>query len=368
MQFYPETNLILAMATIRRDRKLPDDVAAGEVLVGERQRVDPSEVVLRGARAGDYRILPINPRVFGVRKVEDILPEWIQVQPGAFVKKDAVLIQKGSNRRAPKLVAPSDCLVTRIEPDRFILQENPIPVDVKAVYGGMVSAIRSRREIQIEAVGALIQCAWGNGKNAFALVNEEPEAGLESLADEELLTTFRGQILLLRKTLTEQTITLALKQEAAGIIAPSMSSELRMKAVELPIPIVLTEGFGGQKMSEIVYNLLRDNAGRQLALDAIEPKRFSADRPEIFIPLPSGGGLPPMPDRDQPLVEGLQVRIVRAPQDGLAGRIKRVIPTPQPLDNGLRSAGAEIELPNGKVVFVPLANIEVLGRPADSRR
>lgn len=368
MQFYPETNLILAMATIRRDRRLPDDVAPGEVLVGERQRVDPSEVVLRGARAGDYRILPINPRLFGVRKVEDILPEWIQVQAGQVVKKDAVLIQKGTARRAPKMLAPSDCLVTRIEPDRFILQENPVPVEVKAVYGGMVSAIRSRREIQIEAVGALIQCAWGNGKNAFALVNEEPEEGIQSLADEELLTTFRGQILLLRHPLTEQTMALAMKQEVSGIIAPSMSSELRMKAVDLPIPVVLTEGFGGQKMSEIVYNLLRDNAGRQLALDAVEPKRFSADRPELFIPLPSGGGLPPMPERDQPLVEGVQVRIVRAPQDGLSGRVRRVIPTPQPLDNGLRSAGAEVELSNGKMVFVPLANLEVLGRQADGRR
>jgi hypothetical protein len=368
MQFYPETNVIVAMATIRRDRKLPDDVAAGDVLVGERQQVDPSEIVLRGARAGDYRILPINPRTFGVRKLEDIQPEWVQVQQGQFVQQGAVLIQKGTNRRAPKLVAPMDCLVTRIEPDRFILQENPEPVEVRAVYGGRISAIRSRRELQIEAVGALIQCAWGNGKSAFALVNEEPEEGIETLADEELLTTFRGQILLLRHALTERTMMLAIKQETAGIIAPSMSSELRMKAVDLPIPLVLTEGFGGQKMSEIVYNLLRDNAGRQLALNAAEPRRFSADRPEIFIPLPSGGGLPPMPERDQPLSEGVQVRIARPPYEGAAGRVRRVIATPQPLENGLRSAGAEVELGNGKVIFVPLADVEVLGRQLDGRR
>lgn len=368
MAFYPETNLILAMTTVRRDRRLPDDVTAGEVLVGERSKVDPTTPVLRGNRAGAYRIVPIVPRLFGVKKLEDVLPEWTQVQTGQVIKKDAPLIQKSEQKRAPRLLAPVDSVVTRIEVDRIILQENPVPVEIKAIYSGLVSAIRSKREVQIEAVGALIQCAWGNGQSTFSVFSEEPAEGLQSLAQEELMTTYRGQILLTQNPLMMQTLDIAIKQEVAGIIAPSMSSELRLKAIGMSMPIVLTEGFGGQKMSQIVYNLLRDNSGRQTALDAVEPTRFSADRPEIFIPLPTGGGLPPMPERDQALAVGSQVRIARAPLAGATGQIRRVVEAQQTLDNGLRSAGAEVTLTNGKTVFVPLGNLELLGRVLDGRR
>jgi hypothetical protein len=147
-----------------------------------------------------------------------------------------------------------------------------------------------------------------------------------------------------------------------------MAAEMVNRVLEMEIPVALTEGFGEQKMSEIVYNLLRDNTGRQIALDARAPLRFSHERPEIFIPLPSGGGLPPMPERNQPLSEGAQVRIARPPYSGQSGIVRRVFDSPQLMSNGLRSVGADVELMSGKVVFVPLGNMDLLGRVPAGRR
>jgi hypothetical protein len=367
MPFYPNSNYIVPMATIRRDRRLPPDVTPIEVVVTEGVRVDPTTLVLRGARAGAYRIVPLLAPL-GVKRADEILPEWVHIVEGDIVREDQVMIQRGTGRRAKKVLAPADSIVTRIEPDQLILRANPEEVEIRAIYSGTVTAVRGKREVQIEAVGALIQCAWGNGRSVFGIYKKEPDGGLQSLAQEELLTTFRGQVLLTVNPITSQVLQLARKQEVAGIIGPSMSSDLRSAALEISIPVILTEGFGAQKMSEIVYNLLRDNMGRQAAVDAVEPMRFSSELPEIFIPLPSGGSLPPMPERNQALVAGAMVRITRAPRAGIAGRVKRVIETPQVLDNGLRVAGAEVQLANGQTAFVPLGNLEMLGRALDGRR
>jgi hypothetical protein len=372
MPFYPETNMILAMTTIRRERRLPDQIIGGEVLVKERDRVDAATVVLRGGRAGNYRFISLIDKKLEIQRQKDLKPEYILVEAGKNVKAGDVLVQKGTNRRAPKLTAPYDCEVIRVDLEnaQLIVQENPNPYDVKAVYQGLVSAIRGRREIQIEAVGALIQCAWGNGQNTFGFVGQEPAEGIASIANEEIDQTFRGKILLLRDTLTETAIGIALKQEATGIIAPSMSSTLVERVVKLEIPVVLTEGFGGQKMSEIVYNLLRDNQGRQTAIEARQPDRFSTERPELFIPLPTGNAYPPAPERNPVLAPGVLVRVARPPYAGAVGRVIRVWETPRTLSNGLRLPGAEITLTTGggkgETVFIPLINLEALGRPPEA--
>jgi hypothetical protein len=141
---------------------------------------------------------------------------------------------------------------------------------------------------------------------------------------------------------------------------------LREVALRQKIPVILTEGFGDHRMSDLVYNLLRDNLGRPALIDATEPKRWSSSRPELIIPLSSGSSLPPPPETDQPIVEGALVRLIRAPYNGMAGRVRRVVDTPRTVENGLRLPGAEVQLGNGRLVFVPLANLEMLGRSADA--
>ncbi len=366
MLFYPNASYILPMTTVRRERRLPPDVTNGEVLVREGQRVDSNTPILRGARSSMYRIVSLLAPL-GVRRAEDIDPGWIRVAERDSAEVGQVLAQRGTGRRARKVLAPVDCIVMRIEPGRLILQANPEEIELKAIVPGTVTSIRGRTAIQIEGVGALIQCAWGNGHSSFGIYKEEPEGGLQTLADEQLLTTFRNQILLTRKPISAQTFVIAKQQEVSAIIAPSMASSLRPVAQRTPIPVILTEGFGAQQMSEIVYNLLKNNLGRQTAIDASEPARWSSDRPEIFIPLASGGSLPPAPAKDQPLLVGSMVRMARAPLAGLAGRVKRIVETPQNVENGLRLAGVEVQLTDGRTVFVPVANIEMLGRASDNK-
>jgi len=87
------------------------------------------------------------------------------------------------------------------------------------------------------------------------------------------------------------------------------------------IPSIVDRRFGQKRPTALIYNLLRDNMGRQAAFDAITPERWSGERPEIMIPLPHGGATPPIPTLDRPLEVGAQVRILRRAWDGLIGEV-----------------------------------------------
>jgi hypothetical protein len=143
-----------------------------------------------------------------------------------------------------------------------------------------------------------------------------------------------------------------------------MPANLREVALRQPFPVILTEGFGESRISEMVYNLLRSNSNRTAAIDAKTPGRWAGEPPIIAIPF-AGNTKPPPPEVGQVLSVGMQVRVARAPYGGQSGIVQKLIDAPQRLENSLRLPGAEIRLVDGKIIFAPLANIEVLGRPID---
>jgi hypothetical protein len=124
---------------------------------------------------------------------------------------------------------------------------------------------------------------------------------------------------------------------------------------------LLTEGFGRRRPTGLIYNLLQSNMGRQAAFDAEIPDRWSWSRPEITIPLPTGGITPTVPAMDQALTVGAQVRIIRAPWEGGVGEVIELPAMPQVVESGLRLPCARVRLSNTRIGFVPLANLELLG-------
>jgi hypothetical protein len=350
------------MTIIRRERRLPQG-AMGEGVIREGTRVDPQDVVLRGLMPSDFVILDaLKP--LGLRRAEQLMTgDALQVNPGDSLNPGELIAKMGRK----VLKSPVRAVFSRIEAGQVILQTNPEPVEVRALCSGEVTSVRGTQAVLIETIGALLQAAWGNGHKVFSIYQMEPKQGIESLQGETLLPEYRGAALVTTKPITTPLIfSVAVQQEMTAIIAPSMRSDLRELALKQTIPVILTEGFGELQMSEIVYNWLRDNLGRQALIDATEPARWSPDRPEIIVPLPTGGTLPPLPIMDQPLVPGVTVRMTRAPLNGLSGRVRRLPDTPRSVENGLRLQGAEVQLPTGRTVFVPLANLDMLGRPVDA--
>ncbi|MFN8420649.1 MAG: hypothetical protein U0528_15615 [Anaerolineae bacterium] len=365
MPYYSAQSLILPTTTVRRERSLPAN-AISNGAAREGAGVAADDVVLRGLLPSDFIVLDaLKP--LGLRKAEDITEEMIQATPGATLLEGDPVIIRGKGRRARVLKAPATSVFVRMEGGDVVLQSNPEQVEVKAMYPGRITSVRGGgTSVLIETSGALIQGAWGNGKSAYSQLRLEPrEGGIESLLGDTLVAEYRNAaVVMTRPILSETVFTVAAQHSLNALIAPSMHSNMRELALSQPYPVLLMEGFGELEMSEIVYNLLRDNEGRPATINAVEPARWSPDRPELLITLGTTVAAP-VPVMDQPMTEGAFVRIARAPLRGRSGRVKRIVETPRLVENGLRFPGAEIELLNGQTVFVPLANLEMLGRPVE---
>lgn len=359
MPYYPETTVIQGLAHVIRDRRLPKEVMPRVSHLVAGTDAEAMHVVLEGEVLREYRIFDVAAAL--KERDLDRLAAMLEVGEGERVRAGQDLARRGKGRRGKVLVSPANGLVVRIHEGRIVLQISERSVEVQAKLPGEIEKVESHL-VRIAGNGAIMQCAWGNGRfcyEAFRFLPQDGFVGLSRL--DPRISEFRGVVIISPFPINKGDLMVAQQQEASGVVAPSMPSNLREFALGLTFPVLLTEGFGQKRPTALIYNLLRDNMGRQAAFDAATPDRWSGERPEIVIPLPSGGVAPPTPVLDRPLRVGAQVRILRAPWDGLIGEVVELPETPQVVTNGLRVPSAKVRLPGERIGLVPLANLELLG-------
>ncbi|HEX3050564.1 MAG TPA: hypothetical protein VHP83_07920 [Aggregatilineaceae bacterium] len=358
MPYYPETTIIQGLARIQRERRLPPTAEPRPTHTIQGAPVDPIHVVLEGDLLKDFRILDV-AKLLNIRDPE-FASTVITAQVGR-VQVGQELARRGKGRRAKVVQSPADGVIVGIEGSRIIMQVAERSIEILArIQGEIISA--EPHVVKMTGNGALIQCAWGNGGFCYEAYRWLPEEGFAGLSKLDVrISEFRNVVIVTPQPINKGDLLVAQQQEVAGVVAPSMPANLREFVMQLKFPVLLTEGFGSRRPTGLIYTLLQSNMGRQAAFDAVVPDRWSWERPEIMIPLPSGGVLPPTPVLDKALDLGSQVRITRAPWDGLIGEIVDFPAAPQVVGSGLRLPSAKIMLSNGQAVMVPLANLELLG-------
>lgn len=361
MPYYPQTTVVRPLVHVVRDRSMPVEAVprVSHTIVGG--QTEAVNVVLEGDILREYRIFDVAEALKLKKPDAEQVRQYLLVDEGQRVEVGHELARRGKGRRAKVLSAPAPGLVVRIEGTQIIFQASERAIEVQAKIPGEIEKAESHL-VRIVTNGALLECAWGNGQYAYEAFRFVPEGGFVELTKMDIsISEYRGVALISPTPIDKGELLVAQQQEVRGVVAPSMPSNLREFAQELSFPVLLTEGFGQRRPTPLIYNLLRDNIGRQAAFNAAHPDRWSSDRPEIVIPLPAGGSVPPAPQLTRPLMEGDQVRIVRAPWDGIIGEVVELPEAPQVVDSGLRVPSAKVRLPNERLGVVPLANLELLG-------
>ncbi len=357
--YYPEHRHMMAWAAVRRERLLPDN-AIGMVEAKKGQHVNLREVVARGTVPARYVFVEVAP-VFRRKPTADI-SDLALVSVGETVEEGQAIAGRLPNK-GRRVFSPVKGVVMQIALGRIVVQETPDIIEVEAGLVGQVVGVEGSQGVTIEAFGALVQGAWGNNRRVIGPLRIEPEDGLESISDNSLDRQFSGAIVVTRRALKAVTLDAISGETIGGVIAPSMDASLYDRALELPVAIILTEGFGDIRLSPQTLSLLEGFVGRQTTLDAVLPNRWDARRPEIFVNLPpKAGERPPDPNLNMTLQPGMSVRLTRDPYAGVVGQITNLPKAPQLLENGLRVVCAQVDLVTGERVFVPLANLEVFGR------
>ncbi len=355
--YYPDQITILPMTTIRRERVLPPDVV-GEVTVQPDAFVSAVDVVARGVRASRYLVIDLR-NTLGTDKPEAIASR-LHVRPGEFVRQGQVLAGDKKNRRT-LLRAPVNGMVSEVIDGRLVLRTGLSEITVRAGFRAVVVSVRER-SVLLEATGGLVQGVWGNGRNCLGAIKIAPRGGLGVLEEDDITPDWRGAIVVSPQPLDRLALAKAETHNLGAIIAPGMPADLRPVALKLKIPIMLTEGFGPEPMNRVAQEVLESYAGAQASLTAYEPGRWSSDRPEVIIPAAPAERIPPPPARNEPLRPGAEVRITRQPYAGVIGQVRSLPRVPQRIENGLHLPVAEVLLPSGRAVTVPLVNLELFGR------
>jgi len=371
MSFYPDHTFIATNRRVERVRLLPPDVS-GEALVKVGDKVKPDDVVLRGVRLSDYTIIDVAAHV-GLPADHPHLQESLGgLEVGQKLTSGTPLgtpTKRLPKRRLPQTPAPA--VVRLVENGRVILQVNPEVVEIQARFPGVVTQVEAGLGVAIETIGALIQCAWGNGKYSAGPYAFEPgtlagEGGeFKGLSDflklDIRLSPYRAKTIILTRPITEFDLLVIEQQELNGLVAPCAPLSLLPKAQALPVPVLLTEGFGNLPPTSYLYDLLLENCTYQAVFNGEQVPDQLGARPEIII-LTGERTDAQAPTADLPLFVGQKVRTLRPPYQGRVGVISDLPAQPQVLENGLRVACAQVRLQSGEKILIPRMNLAILGQ------
>jgi hypothetical protein len=347
---------MLPLTLVRRERLLPEDTEAQvETSVGS--RVGLRDIVARGSAPAPYAVVDAM-RFFKLKKPEDLQP-LLEVSVGDIVSATQTLAARGRRR----LVSPMVGRVAAVDNGRIILQAAAETIELDAGLNGQVVEVRKGRGVVIETFGAVFQGVWGNNRRAVGAIRNDPTNGIENVDPDAIDIQFRGSIIVTRRSITPSLMRALVDLNLAGLIAPSMETDMIKEAVNIRPAILLTAGFGAQRMNTVTYQFFDEMDGRQATLDAIMPAPQELRRPEVIVNVPlHPQERPSAPLTNVSLQQGMQVRVVYGDGSVAFGEVISLPKTPVLLDNGLRVHCAQVALVTGERPMVPLANIEVPGR------
>lgn len=355
--YYPSMTQATPLTVIKRERLLP---ARGEVLASMGARVEPIDVVARASVGGELYVVDVS-KTLSV-KSEDV-DKYLLKAVGDTVEEGEAIAARGRGLIPLRRVcrSPAAGRIVAIGNGRVALESRAETFELLAHFRGTVVSVMPSLGVVIETVGALVQGVWGAGGEAQGVLKMLAEDPKEKLVADAMDVGCHGAIIVGGSSVDEEALERAEQMQVRGIVVGSIGADLGERVSDLPFPIIATEGMGQVPMASVIFELLRSNAGREASISGVTRLRWGTARPEIIIPL-LGGETASTPQQLGGVLEvGTQVRVIRQPYLGSVGQVVSLPSQPRTVDSGARLRGAEVELEEKGRVFVPYANLELIG-------
>lgn len=332
----------------------------GEVIAAIGRRVDPLDVIARAQPPKETRAIPLG-RVMGLR--EQDIPKHLLKHVGDALEPRDIIIRKRINVFNEHLIyrAPAAGRIVALQGSWMLLELDVAPVELLALYRGVVVNVVPRLGVTIECEGAWVQGIWGSGREGYGVLQVIAKEPHEGLPPDRVDMAMRGLVIVAGTVEKQETLQALANANAAGLVVGSLPPELMPEAIRLGLPVLITEGAGRAGLCAPIYDLLREHNGNEIVVNAAFEPGAGTARPELFIPQVRGTGQPQV-QTPAPLETrvGAPVRITGEPWFGAVGTVAAVPERGQVLETGARLPGALVDLPSGRV-FVPWANLELIG-------
>ncbi len=330
----------------------------GQVLLPVGQEVGPAHIIARGPATSAFLVWRASETL---KTRPENITEMLLVKEGASVERGQPLLRRaGAFGRTKVYRSPADGTLVQVRDGCLVLQRAGKVEEVRALLKGRVVSIIPDRGAIIEAVGSLIQAAWDSGKSGVGRLLPPLGSADDGLAVEDIGTEVAGAVCCTGFVDSIETLESLEERGARGLVAGSMPAALCLRARRLSYPVILTEGIGYRPMAEPVFELLQRSEGRELSLLAAG----DVHRPQpaaIVIPLATSGPLPQVDMATDSLQLGSLVRLIGVGDRTLLGRIAKLHGQPRRTEHGGMAAGADVVLADGRAMFVPYANLDLIG-------
>jgi hypothetical protein len=351
MELVHQTHVSL-LVIIRRERTLP---TRGTISARLNQKVQPADIVGRATLSPVHYLFDI---AHGLGLPPARSDRFLRREVGEKVSGGDILAGPvGWMRRIVR--APEEGRVVLQGEGRLLFEGLGEGFELRAGLPGTVIGMDPELSVTIETVGALVEGAWGNDRQEYGTLRMATTGNASLLGVEAINMDMRGAIIVAGRVEDVRIFRALISTQVRGLITGSMPAALISAAKECGIPVMLTEGFGRIPMNHSVFELFATNAGREANLNARLVDRWSANRPEVIIPLPAVGSAD-IPPEGVRLVSGRRVRCLRAPYAGAVGTVVSLPEGLMALPNGIRAACAEVELGDAGLVYIPLENLDIL--------
>jgi len=317
-----------------------------------------------------------------VAKQLDIWPGslrmYMRYREGDEVKQGAALADSPGFAGMDFSYAPTSGIIEKIDTraGTVTIVRPARPTLVDAYLQGQVESVIPELGAIISCEAAYVQGIFGIGFESYGylkIVSSGPDGVVDA---GDLAGELRDQVLVAGSMTTLDAVRKAAAAGARGIISGGMDqidlvsftgSEIGVGITgqeDVPLTIVVTEGFGRIPMAGWTFDLLREHEGKLVSINGSTQVRAGVIRPEIVIPVgPAPVGEGPEESaraQDRTVVEpGARVRILRKPYFGLWGVVRDVPERPQPIETEAVVRVIVVELQDGREVVVPEANVEV---------
>jgi hypothetical protein len=363
---------VSAHTTITKTRRLP---LKGKVLVEQGARVAPDTVVARADLPGIMQTLKVAASL-GIEPTE--VPDILLVGVGDAVTKGQIVARtkglwgmfkaeyKSNATGTVELISPISGNVG--------VREAPTPVEVTAYIPGVITEVMPEEGVVIEARGAFVQGIFGVGGERRAplkRVSADPRA---PLTEADITPDCAGKVILGGSNISGAALRKAADSGVTGIVVGGIVDKDLVEYLgydigvaitgheNIPLTLVITEGFGTIAMAERTFALLAGLEGREASLSGATQIRAGVIRPEVIVAdAPDAAFIPPDEGVGFELAPGTPIRIIREPY---FGKLATVTALPHQLVR--IGSGAEVRVleatlnDSAEPVTVPRANVEIV--------
>ncbi len=363
---------VSANTVILKTRRLP---IKGEVLVQEGELVQPDTVVARALLPGILQTVRV-AQMLGIEPKQ--IHSALKVKEGDTVEKDQVIAETkgflGLFRGVAKSpVAGTVELISDVT-GHVGVRQPPTVIDVNAYVQGRVVKVLPQEGAVIETQGALIQGIFGVGGERRGTLRVLVSSPSETLTAQHIPNDVAGQILVGGAAVEADAITRAAERGAVGIVAGGIRDTDLIRYLgrdigvaitgseDIPLSIIVTEGFGAIQMASRTFRLLKSLEGKTASINGATQIRAGVIRPEIIVPLEDPSHLPESPPaREAQMLDiGSAVRIIREPYFGRLGTVVELPPELMEIESGTHARVLKAKLDDGTVAVVPRANVEII--------